>query len=97
MVRPSAPAANSASLYACRKKRINYYLHACFLTYGEGRWFVEMANLELHDTMYVVDGLVLPKFIEQEDMDKLKDLSLRDDDAWMYSDLPQGRYHMDTV
>ena len=54
-------------------------------------------NSPLHDTMYVVDGLVLPKFIEQEDLDKLKDLSLRDDDAWMYSDLPQGRYHMDTV
>ena len=47
--------------------------------------------------MYVVDGLVLLKFIEQEDLDKLKDLSLRDDDAWMYSDLPLGRYHMDTV
>ena len=33
--------------------------------------------------MYVVDGLVLPKFVKQEDLDKLKGLSLRDDDVWI--------------
>ena len=42
-----------------------------------------MANLKLHDKMYVLNGLVLPKFIKQEDLDKLKDLALRDDDVWI--------------
>ena len=42
-----------------------------------------MANLELHENMHVLNGLVLPKFIKQEVLDKLKDLSLRDDDVWI--------------
>ena len=44
---------------------------------------VEMASLELHDCMHVLNGLVVPKFVQQEDLDKLKDLSLRDDDVWI--------------
>ena len=42
---------------------------------------VKMASLKLHDSMYILDGLVVPKFIKQEVLDKLKDLSLRDDDV----------------
>ena len=42
-----------------------------------------MANLELHSKMYVLNGLVVPNFIKQENLDKLKDLALRDDDVWI--------------
>ena len=42
-----------------------------------------MANSKLHDYMHVLNGLVVPKFIKQEVLDKLKDLSLRDDDVWI--------------
>ena len=44
-----------------------------------------MANLELHSKMYVLDGLVVPKFIKQETLDKLKGLTLRSDDVWIVS------------
>ena len=33
--------------------------------------------------IYVLDGLVVPKFMKHEVLDKLKDLSLRDDDVWI--------------
>ena len=42
-------------------------------------------NLELHSKMKVVNGLVVPKFVKQEVLDKLKELSLRDDDVWIAS------------
>ena len=42
-----------------------------------------MANLELPSKMYVLNGLVLPKFIKQEEIEKLKHLRLRDDDVWI--------------
>ena len=42
-----------------------------------------MANLKLHDKMYVLNDLVVPKFVKQEELDKLKDFSLRDDDVWI--------------
>ena len=42
-----------------------------------------MASLELHDCMHVLNGLVVPKFIKQEVLHKLKELSLRDDDVWI--------------
>ena len=42
----------------------------------------EMANLELHSKIHVLNGLVVPNFIKQEDLDKLKDLTLRDDDVY---------------
>ena len=42
-----------------------------------------MASLELRDCMHVLDGLVVPKFVTQEVLDKLKDLTLRDDDVWI--------------
>ena len=42
-----------------------------------------MASLELHDSMHVLNGLVVPKFVKQDVLDKLKDLSLRDDDVWI--------------
>ena len=42
-----------------------------------------MASLELHDCTHVLNGLVVPKFVKQEVQDKLKDLSLRDDDVWI--------------
>ena len=44
-----------------------------------------MANLELHSKMYVLDGLVVPKFIKQETLDELKGLTLRSDDVWIVS------------
>ena len=42
-----------------------------------------MASLKLHDAMHVLDGLVVPKFVKQETLDKLKGLRLRDDDVWI--------------
>ena len=42
-----------------------------------------MASLELHDSMHVLNGLVVPKFVKQDVLDKLKELSLRDDDVWI--------------
>ena len=45
--------------------------------------FVKMANLELQDPMHVLNGLVVPKIVKQEALDKLKELSLRDDDVWI--------------
>ena len=56
---------------------------------SEGAWLskksgrVEMASLELHDCMHVPNGLVVPKFIQLEVLDKLRDLSFRDDDVWI--------------
>ena len=44
---------------------------------------VKMASLKLHDCVHVLGGLVVPKFVKQDDLDKLKDLSLRDDDVWI--------------
>ena len=44
-----------------------------------------MANSKLQDVMHVLDGLVLPKFVEQETLDKLMDLTLHDDDVWIVS------------
>ena len=44
-----------------------------------------MANLELHSKMYLLNGLVVPRFIKQETLDKLKSLALRDDDVWIAS------------
>jgi hypothetical protein len=40
-------------------------------------------EMELYDCMHVLDGLVVPKFIKQGALDKLKDLPLRDDDVWI--------------
>ena len=42
-----------------------------------------MAGLKLHSTMHVLNGLIVPKFVEQKSLDKLKDLKLRDDDVWI--------------
>ena len=42
-----------------------------------------MAGLKLHSTMHVLNGLIVPKFVEQKSLDKLKDLRLRDDDVWI--------------
>ena len=39
--------------------------------------------MELHDSMHVLNGLVVPKFVKQDVLDKLKELSLRDDDVWI--------------
>ena len=44
-----------------------------------------MANLKLHGRMHVLDGLVMPDFVLQENLDKLKQLKLRDDDVWVVS------------
>ena len=44
---------------------------------------VKMASLEWHDCMHVLNGLVVPKFVQQEVLDKLRDLSFRDDDVWI--------------
>ena len=33
--------------------------------------------------MHILNGLVVPNFIKQENLDKLKDLKLRDDDVWV--------------
>ena len=53
------------------------------------------ADLELHSKMYVLNGLMVPRFIKQENLDKLKGLTLRDD--VLDSVLSQGWYHMDPV
>ena len=44
-----------------------------------------MAGLKLHSKMHILNGLVVPKFIEQKNLDKLNDLRLRDDDVWIVS------------
>ena len=44
-----------------------------------------MASLKLPIKMHVLDGLVVPNFILQENLDKLKQLNLRDDDVWVVS------------
>ena len=40
-------------------------------------------NLELLGKVHVLNGLVVPKVVKQEVLDKLKELSLRDDDVWI--------------
>jgi hypothetical protein len=35
--------------------------------------------------MYLLNGLVVPRFIKQDTLDKLKGLTLRDDDVWIAS------------
>ena len=42
-----------------------------------------MDNLELHDCMHSLNGLVVPRFVTQENVEKLKDIKLRDDDVWI--------------
>ena len=44
-----------------------------------------MANLKLHSAMHVLDGLIVPKFILQENVSKMKQIKLRDDDVWVVS------------
>ena len=44
-----------------------------------------MAKLKLHGRMHVLDGLVVPDYVLQENLDKLKQLKLRDDDVWVVS------------
>ena len=44
-----------------------------------------MANLKLHSKLHILDGLVVPDFVLQENLDKLKQLKLRDDDVWVVS------------
>ena len=44
-----------------------------------------MANLKLHSAMHVLDGLIVPKFILQENVSKMKQIKLRDDDIWVVS------------
>jgi hypothetical protein len=40
-------------------------------------------NLELLGKVHIVNGLVVPKIVKQEVIDKLKDLPLRGDDVWI--------------
>ena len=42
-----------------------------------------MASLELHDSMHVLNGLVVPVAVKLEVLENLKELQLRDDDVWI--------------
>ena len=42
-----------------------------------------MASLELHSCMHSLNGLVVPRFVTQENLEKMRDIKIRNDDVWI--------------
>ena len=44
-----------------------------------------MANLELQSRLHVLNGLIVPIFVKQENLDRMRSMTLCNDDVWVIS------------